>query len=294
MYFVLFGIVWLVTWLPLQVLYVLSDITYFIVFYLVKYRREIVFQNLKNSFPEKSEKELHIIERRFYHFFCDIFIEAIKKMHISEKQMRRRFEFSNEDTVIQQFNAGKNIVLMTAHFGNWEWFSSFSIHISKKFRVAQIYKNLRNQSFNKFMLMLRSKFNTVNIEKKPLLRQIAKFHSDKIPTIYGFLSDQSPNSNDSEKVGVYFLNQKTPVLLGAEKIAQKFDYPVFYGKITRKKRGYYHCDFIPVALKPNELSEFEITEQFMALLENDIRRQPELWLWTHKRWKYSNKNFKII
>ena len=294
MYFVLFGIVWLVAWLPLRVLYLLSDTAYFVVFHLVKYRRKIVWQNLKNSFPEKSENELHEIERRFYRFFCDIFIETIKKMHLSERQMRRRLEFTNHYAALQQCIAGKNIIFMTAHYGNWEWFSSFTTHISDEYRVAQVYQNLHNQSFDRFMLMLRSKFRTINIEKKVLLRQMVKNHADKIPTFYGFLSDQSPNSRDSEKVGVNFLNQKTPVLVGAEKIAQKFDYSVFYGKITRKKRGYYRCEVIPITLNPNELEEFEITKRFMNLLENDIRRQPELWLWTHKRWKFANKNFRII
>ncbi|MCL1868138.1 MAG: lysophospholipid acyltransferase family protein [Paludibacter sp.] len=293
-YFLLFGIVWLAAWLPLRVLYLLSDVAYFIVFHLVKYRRKIVFQNLKNSFPQKSEKELHKIERRFYHFFCDMFVESIKKMHMSEKQIRRRFEYANQDAVLQQLNAGKSIILMTAHFGNWEWFSSFTTHISEKFRVAQIYKALHSKGFNRFMLLLRSKFHTVNIERKTLLRQMLKMHSDGIPTVYGFLSDQSPRSSDAEKVGVYFLNQKTPIIFGAEKIAQKLDYPVFYGRITCKKRGYYHCEFIPITLKPNELGEFEITKQFMHLLENDICRQPELWLWTHKRWKFASRNFKII
>lgn len=291
MYFVLFGIAWLVAWLPLRALYLFSDIAYFIVYHLVKYRRKIVWQNLRSSFPQKSEKELRTIERKFYRFFCDIFIETIKKIHLSEKQMRRRFEYTNQNAVLQQFNAGKSIILMTAHFGNWEWFSSFTTHISDNFRVAQVYQQLHSQSFDRFMLTLRSKFRTVNIDKKNLLRQMIQMRNDNTPTLYGFLSDQSPNSRDAKKAGMMFLNQNTPILLGAEKVAQKFDFPVFYGKMTRKKRGYYRCEFVPVSLKPNECDEYEITKQFMSLLENDIYRQPEIWLWTHRRWKYvTDKN----
>ena len=288
MYYALYGIAWAVAWLPLSLLYLLSDLAYFIVFHLVKYRIKIVRQNLQNSFPQKSEKELRKIERQFYRFFCDIFIETIKKIHMSEKQIRRRFEYTNQNAVLQQFNEGKSIVLMTAHFGNWEWFSSFTTQISDKFRVAQVYQQLHNRSFNRFMQALRSKFRTVNIEKKILLRQMILMRKDGKPTLYGFLSDQTPNVRDARKASMIFLNQKTPVLVGTEKVAQKFDYPVFYGRMTRKKRGFYSCQFVPVALKPNECGEFEITKQFMLLLEEDIGRQPELWLWTHRRWKFSN------
>ncbi|MDR1652931.1 MAG: lysophospholipid acyltransferase family protein [Prevotellaceae bacterium] len=289
MYLLLLGVVWVVALLPLRILYWFSDITYLIVYHLIKYRHKIVSQNLRNSFPEKSEKELRVIERKFYRFFCDIFFEAIKKMHISEKQMRKRFEYINQEAVIQQLNAGQSIVLMTAHFGNWEWFATFTVHIHGRFTVAQIYQRLHSQSFDRLMLALRSKFGVLNIERKDLLRTLVKMRLSKSPAIYGFLSDQSPNSRDSEKLGLQFLNQKTPVLLGAEKVAQRFDYPVFYGKISRKKRGYYSCEFVPVTLKPSELSPREITVKFMNLLQTDIRRQPELWLWTHKRWKHAEK-----
>ncbi|MCL2597040.1 MAG: lysophospholipid acyltransferase family protein [Paludibacter sp.] len=288
MYYLLYGIAWIVACLPLSVLYLLSDVAYFIVYHIVKYRRKIVRINLKNSFPQKSEKELRTIEKKFYRFFCDIFIETIKKIHLSEKQIRKRFEYTNQDAVLQHFNKGKSIILMTAHFGNWEWFSSFTTQISNEFRVAQVYQQLHNQNFSRFMLFLRSKFRTVNIDAKTLLRQMIQMRNDAIPTLYGFLSDQSPNARNAQKAVMMFLNQKTPILVGAEKVAQKFDFPVFYGKMTRKKRGYYSCRFVPVTDKPNEYGEFEITKKFMLLLEEDICRQPELWLWTHRRWKHSN------
>lgn len=287
-YRILYGFVWLIAWLPLRALYLFSDFAYLIIYYIAGYRKKIVRENLKNSFPEKSEKELKKIEKRFYRFFCDIFIEAIKKMHISDSQMRRRFFCVNPEELNNLFAQGKSMILMAAHYGNWEWFTTASLFLLPENYIWQVYKKLHDKSFDRFMLTLRSKFRTDNIEAKTLLREMVKHRQHSMTGLYGFLSDQSPNYRFVRE-GLQFLNQATPILTGAEDIARKFDIAVVYGKITRKKRGYYELKIIPISLQPTETKELEITKKYFELLENDIKECPELWLWTHKRWKHSGK-----
>jgi KDO2-lipid IV(A) lauroyltransferase len=287
-YWILYAFAWLIAWLPLRALYLFSDFAYLIVYYIIGYRKKVVRENLKNSFPEKSEKELRMIEKRFYHFFCDIFIEAIKKMHISESQMRRRFALENAELLNQYFEHGKSIVFMTSHYGNWEWFTTASLFLLPQYPVWQIYKRLNNKNFDRFMLVLRSKFRTRNIEAKTLLRQMVNHKNTAQIGLYGFLSDQSPNRR-YVKESLQFLSQRTPVLTGAEDIAKKFDVVVVYGQVTRKKRGYYGLKAIPISLQPSETQHLEITRKYFELLEKDIKNCPELWLWTHKRWKNAKR-----
>ena len=227
MFHLFYGFVWLVAWLPLRVLYLFSDFCYLIVYYIVGYRKRIVRQNLCNSFPEKTKKEIRRIERKFYRYFCDTFVETVKKMHISDKEMSRRMTYSNEKEILEQLDNGKSIYLMTAHYGNWEWFSSFSLVVSSKYWVTQVYKKQKSKNFNDFMLSLRSKFHTVNIEKKQSLRSMIEINKNGTPTIFGMLSDQWPGGIKNPH-HVRFLNQDTPVVTGTEILAKKLNLPVFF------------------------------------------------------------------
>lgn len=287
MFYLFYGFVRLISWLPFGVLFFFSDIFYFFAYHIVGYRKETVRKNLENAFPEKTIKERRKIERRFYRFFCDTFFETIKKLHISDDEMRKRFRFPNTGVILEQFDKGKDVIFMTAHYGNWEWFSSYSLHVNDKITVAQVYRKLKNEKFDKFMLELRSQFKTVNIEKKMLLRDMLRMKKEGKITVFGFLSDQSPNAASIHYV-TRFLNQDTPTLTGAEQIARKFDYPAIYGRITRPKRGYYSCELVPISVSPKETEEFEITEKYMRLLEEDIKKCPEIWLWSHNRWKHAH------
>ena len=289
MFYIFYGFVWLITWLPLRVLYLFSDFAYLLIYYLVGYRKKIVRNNLRNSFPNKTDKEIRKIEKKFYRFFCDTFIEALKKIHISDDEMKRRFVYENSHLVLEHLDNGKTVILMTAHYGNWEWFSSFSLHVDRKYSVTQIYQTIKNKNFNEFMLKLRSKFATVNVERSQALRSIIKMKNEGIATIFGILSDQSPRKS-SIHYYTHFLNQDTPVITGAETFAKKTNFPVVFGKVSRPKRGYYHMEFIPITLDPSQTTDFEITETYMRLLEKEIEEAPEYWLWTHKRWKHARKN----
>ena len=284
MYYFLFTIVWLITWLPLRILYLLSDLSYFILYYIVKYRKEIVRLNLLNSFPNKSENERLAIERRFYRFFCDLFVETIYEMHLSKAEITRRMTYGNVQGILDQYDMGKSVMIMTSHYGNWEWTLAFSQFLPAESPANPIYKKLSNQKFDKFIYQLRSKFGAKLIEKKDLLKTMFKLKKENQLGNYWMISDQTPNFN-SVHYWTKFLNQDTATLIGTEQLARKFDYPVFYADISMKKRGYYHCEYIPISLHPNQTVEFEITEKYMRMLEKTIQEKPEFWLWTHRRWK---------
>jgi len=285
MFYLFYAFIWLITWLPLRVLYFISDFFFLIVYYLVGYRKKVVRINLEKSFPNKTKKEKRRIERRFYRYFCDLFIETIYEMHMSEKEINRRISFGNIDSILDQYSKGKSIMLMTAHYGNWEWASSISLKLPKESPLYSIYKQLKNKSFDSFIYELRLKFTGRNIEKRDLLRTMVRLKNESKISMFGMISDQTPTQKNIH-YWTNFLNQVTPVLLGTEQLAKKFDYPVFYLHINRLKRGYYQYEFIPLSLEPMLTNEFEITENYMRILEKKIEESPEYWLWTHKRWKF--------
>lgn len=286
MFNILYALAWIITLLPLRVLYILSDIGYPIVYYLIRYRRAVVRRNLEKSFPDKTKKELRKTERRFYRFFCDLFIETIYEINISEAEIKRRFAFVNIEGLLKEHAKGKGILVMTAHYGNWEWGVNFPLFVSEKINACQIYKELSNKKFDKFIYNLRSKFGGINVEKRNLLRTMIKLQSDADKGIYFMISDQTPAAQKIHH-WTQFLHQDTPVLTGTEQLARKFDYAVFYAETKCIKRGYYQCEMIPLEMESAKTAEFEITEKYMKMLQKTIEAKPEYWLWSHKRWKYT-------
>ncbi|MHB9142148.1 MAG: lysophospholipid acyltransferase family protein, partial [Paludibacter sp.] len=234
MFYILYAFIWLVTWLPLWVLYIFSDIFYLIIYYLAGYRKKVVRSNLENSFPQKTKKEILRIERRFYRYFCDLFVETLYEMHMSKKEVLRRIDLGNVEPILEQYKKGKSIMLMTAHYGNWEWASALSLVLPKESPLHSIYKQLTSKKFDSLMFELRSKYTGGNIEKKDLLRTMVRMKNEGVVAMFGMISDQTPTGN-SIHYWTQFLNQDTPVLLGTEQLAKKFDYPVFYLHINRTK-----------------------------------------------------------
>ena len=289
MFYILYAFGWLITLLPLRVLYLISDFFYLVVYYIVRYRKPVVRENIFNSLPAKTEKERRKIERGFYRFFCDLFVETMKEIHMGKEEIRRRMTYGNVDEIIAQYAKGKSVMLMTAHYGNWEWLLNLPESFPAENKVYQIYKQLRNEKFDKLIYSLRSKYGGNNIEKRELLRSMYNLKNEGKNSIFIMVSDQTPNGR---KIHLWtpFLNQDTPTVTGTEQLARKFDYPVFYADIYRVRRGYYHCEFIPISLEPKATAEFEITETYMKLLEQTIHRNPEYWLWSHRRWKFKRDN----
>ncbi|MEG1587326.1 MAG: lysophospholipid acyltransferase family protein [Bacteroidales bacterium] len=272
--------------LPLRVLYILSDALFYPLYYMIGYRKKVVRRNLKNSFPEKTEKERRQIEKAFYHHFCDYVVETVKLMHVSDEEIMRRFRYTNPEMVHEILKDGKNVFMMLGHYGNWEWVPSITRWMPESLQLAQIYRPLSNKAADKFFLKLRARFGSVGIAKNDTLRDIIRFRKEGKQTMIGFIADQTPSKNNLH-YWTNFLNQDTPCLTGAEKIARKIDAHVLYMDVKKIKRGYYEATFKVITLDSPHTAEFEITEAYVRLMEETILRAPQYWLWTHKRWKHS-------
>lgn len=274
------------SWLPLGVHHALaSGIIYPLMYHVVRYRRRLVMQNLRLSFPEKSEAELKSIAKAFYRQFADTIVESVYGYRVSDEEMRQRVVFTHMDEVNRLIDAAGGGIFMLAHFGNWEWMASIQQWVSPGVTEMNIYRRLNSTSMDALMLDIRSKRGGVCVEKQRVLREMIRYRAEHKPVTIGLLSDQKPRP-EVTKYWTTFLNQDTGFLDGGEVLAKKFGYPVFYLYITRTKRGYYVADMRTISATPKDTAEGEITERYARLLEENIREQPALWLWTHNRWKW--------
>lgn len=286
MYYIASFFVSLISILPFWVLHGLADFSYLLVYYVVGYRKKVVRENLLYSFPEKTEKERRKIERRFYRHFCDLFFEALKLKNISGKKIDKRMRYINTESVKACYDQNRCVMLLTSHYGNWEWLSTFSRYLPKDKPVYQAYKQQKDGVADRVIYNIRQRFGAKNIESRNLYRTLVHMRDEGKLGMFGMISDQSPNKSNL-RYWTTFLNQLTPMIDGTEQIARKFNYPVYYGKVNKVKRGYYTCTLQLISENPKDMAEHEITEQYARLLEQDIKNQPEYWLWSHKRWKHS-------
>jgi KDO2-lipid IV(A) lauroyltransferase len=281
-------LLYLISLLPFRMLYLLSDILYLLLFHVVKYRRKVVKQNLKNSFPEKSVADRLEIEKRFYKHLSDLIFESIKTISISPKSLKKRFVFSNLTELTKYFEKGKSVIAVSGHYGNWEW-GPLATAYELKEKVLVVYKPLSDNRFEKLINTMRSRFGAILVPMKHTLRKIIEYNSE--PHVLVLIGDQTPPREESHYF-INFLNQPTAIFLGVEKIAVRTNKPVIYFSINKIKRGYYECLIKPLVEVPNQTKEFEITNIHTQELENIIRNNPEYWLWSHKRWKFSPDNLK--
>ncbi len=284
LFYVFYVFVWLISFLPLRVLYIFSYLIYFLAYYVARYRRAVVRTNLKNSFPEMSEKEIVKIERGYYLHFADIVMETVKLMHISDDEMRHRMQFSNPEVLGDFFENGKSVVILLGHYGNWEWIPSIYMNYDG-IVGGELYRPLNNKYFDQFFLKLRSRFGTVNIPKNDALRAIVNIRREGKTFGLGFIADQTPSANNLHYWQT-FLNQDTPFLNGPERIARSGGYAVVYFDVRKIERGYYTCDIITLTDDAKKTAENEITDRYVELFERTIRRDPTCWLWSHRRWKH--------
>ena len=288
MYHIINGLLKLKSLLPFSILYVLSDFTYLIVYYLIGYRKNVVRENLKRSFPDKTDSELLVTEKKFYHHLCDLLFESIKMATISKEEMSRRMKILNYEPLLKHYDENKSVLLITSHYGNWEWTSSFSMYLPADKPMYQVYKQQKNKLFDRLIYNLRIRFGSVNVEVNELFDVLSSLKQQGKMGMIGLISDQSP-SRKGIKYQSQFLNQRTPVITGTEIIAKKYDFPVYFVQIRRVKRGYYTCNPVPICLHPQESGKFEITEKYIRLLEQEIMAEPAYWLWSHRRWKFADK-----
>ncbi len=292
MYYLLYGICYLVSLLPFRALYVLSDGIYLILYRLVGYRKKVVRKNLANSFPEKSEAQRREIERKFYHWLCDYFIEAIKLLSISKKQLDKHFILTNPEVITDCFKEGQSVGTILGHYCNWEWLSCVGKDFdNENWKVGLVYHPLNSPASDRLFRKVRSSIpNGVPIPKKDTLRYLVEYKREGIMSIFGYVYDQAPKWENIH-LWLPFMNQDTPVFTGAERIMRKMDNAVFYVEMARPRRGYYTCTYHLITKDPKSLPEQEITHRFYQMLEQTIRQHPEYYLWTHNRWRRTHEEF---
>lgn len=272
--------------MPLSVHYRIADyLLYPVIYYVARYRRGITEKNLRLSFPEKSDSERQQIARDFYRQFCYTIVESIYGYRIDEEEMRRRVVFEGMEEVNRLVAAAGGGIFMLAHIGNWEWMASFQQWLSPGVTEMNVYRRLKNRAIDRLMLAIRAKRGGVCVEKQRILREMVRYRAEEKPVTVGMLCDQKPRP-EVTRTWTMFLNQETGFLDGGEVLGRKFGYPVFYAYIIREQRGIYRTQMKLLAARPEETQEGEITTAYARLLEQNIREQPALWLWTHNRWKW--------
>ncbi|MGA2407827.1 MAG: lysophospholipid acyltransferase family protein [Bacteroidales bacterium] len=282
-YYIFYGINWIITLLPLPVLYIISDILYLVLYYFPSYRRKVVATNLKNSFPEKTEEELKSIEKKYYRHLADLVIETFKVTHMTKAEQRKRFTYSNLEIIDKLREEKRDIIAVLGHYNNWEWPTLLPYYL--KYKIIIIYKPLQNKYFNRFINNNRSKFGIVLTPTSQIIREIVNYKRNNINTLSVFISDQTPPKGDI-KYWTTFLNQDTPVFTGVEKIASKYDMAIVFFHIQKVKRGHYNLDIELLLDHTAGLPEKLITEAHVRRLEEIIREKPEYWIWSHRRWKH--------
>ena len=283
MKYLLLILLWIFSLLPIQILYLISKIIRFVVYDILCYREKVVIDNIQNTFIEKSQTEVIKLKNNFYDYFFELIVEIIKLLSISKDELNKRFTFSNINVIKQALKKNKSVIVVVGHYGNWEWaLRSASNLIDTK--IIGVYKRINNTIFEWLLLKIRSNTNVLPVEIKSLPRELVNNNEKKI---YAMVADQSPTLEQSN-VRINFLNRDTLVYTGVEKISKKYNMPVFYLNVQLTSKGYYESTFEEINSKNINGKKLEITKKFFSKLENQIKSEPRLWLWSHKRWKHTN------
>lgn len=291
-YGLLYGLWYILSLLPMRVLYILSDFLWFLVARVVRYRHGVIWKNLSESFPEKVEAELKRIEDDFYRSFCDYIVETVKLMSMSEKQLRRRMQFSGLEAVGQCFDRGQSVAVYLGHLFNWEWITSLPYWVPANVQCCELYHPLENNTFDRLFKAVREKQQALCITMSDSLRRIMEYKRERQTIIVGYIADQAPFWNNIHH-WVDFLHHDTPVFTGAERIAKHTGQACFYGYIRKVSRGHYVCDMQPLETNPKSVPDYGITDEYFRRLEANIREYPGIYLWSHRRWKRTHEEYNI-
>lgn len=283
LYLIAYPFLWCISMLPFRLLYLLSDFVYVIVYYVIGYRKKTVRENLALALPHLSAQERLVIEKKSFRHLCDMFLEMIKTMTISKKEISNRFVFTNLEVYTKLEEQEKSIAMMLAHYASYEWVISMNAYVT--FGAFAIYKKIANPYFDKLVRNIRSRFKAELITTKETIPTIIRNDENKLLSIYGFASDQSPRLSSAfhwQK----FMGIEVPVHTGAEMLAKKYNMNVIFLKVKKIKRGYYEASFEVLSENVKEVPNYEITDKFLKLVEQQIYEAPEYYLWTHNRWKH--------
>ncbi len=275
--------------LPFTILYLLADVIGFLLCHVVRYRRHLVEKNIARSFPEMTPARRSQIVRQFYRNFADNIVETIKLLHISDSEISRRMEFVNVEHIDRLLAGQRSIVAYFSHCGNWEWAPSVTLHTRRRqgdgVEFCQVYRPLRNQWFDSMMLKIRSRFGSLSFKKTSVLRDLLKLRRDGITSITGFMSDQKPSHGDPIHV-ISFLNRPTAVITGTATLANRLAMAAVYWDMEKISRGHYRITVRPMTDDASTCDPLDLTDRYFKMLEQTIRRDPAIWLWTHNRWKH--------
>ncbi|MFT4831553.1 MAG: KDO2-lipid IV(A) lauroyltransferase [Psychroserpens sp.] len=284
-YIFAYPFLWLISVLPFRLFYFVSDVVFFLVYHVIGYRKKVVYDNLKLVFPEKTEEELNTIRIGFYHHMCDLFLEMVKTMGLSKKEVKKRYHVLNME-VIQELEKKKSILVLCSHYANWEWNVSMNNYVESK--GYAVYQKIGNKYFDRLIKKNRSRWNTTPITQNETVKTVVRNEKDGIRGVFGMVSDQSPMVSKAQYWSE-FMGVKVPIFNGAEVMARKLDLAVVFLKVSKVKRGYYQAEFIPITYNGSQTEKNEITERFLRETEKQIRERPEHYLWTHRRWKHRKK-----
>ncbi|WP_259015676.1 lysophospholipid acyltransferase family protein [Emticicia fluvialis] len=288
-YYISLPFLYFISVLPFPLLYLLSDFCYLIIYYVIGYRKKVVRANLKNSFPEKSEAELRAIEKDFYKYIVDFFLEMFKCLTISKEALLERVSIENPEVVLELYKNGQNCIVSTGHYGNHEWVNQV-LPFLLPFKIKTVYRVQHNTYFDRMFLNFRSKYGVEMISMEEASKKITK--AEKDPFLLLLANDQS--APPDRAFWTMFLNQETSFFIGTEIFARRFNIPVVYGCIKRVGRGQYKAVFDMISDAPNTLPKGDIIAAHAQKLERDIKADPSPWMWSHKRWKYKKVNGQYI
>lgn len=258
---------------------------FFLSYYIIHYRKSEVIKNLRNSFPEKSEKEIKEISKKFFSNFCDYLVEMLKAFTISETESRVRMQHLNQDIFHEAKAEGKNMILLAGHVFNWEWFNALATFIPQQ-NCHPVYRKMSNEFWEKKIRMIRNRFNNQPLEASEVIRHIFRNPNDG-NSGYMFVADQTPHVSHVN-YGLKFLNQSTPVFVGYDKLSTRMDLAFIYCEMKKVKRGFYQVNYHRIYPDGEKFVEHEVVKKFHILLENTIKKRPDNWLWSHRRWKYAD------
>jgi len=284
-YIVLYPFLWLISILPFRVLYIISDLVYILIYHVIGYRKKVVSANLHLAFPDKTDDEIKIIRKKFYHHLCDMLLESIKSITISEAEMKKRYVFKNVEAVHKLEKENKSIVLFMGHYASWEWVFILQKHVNHM--GYAVYKQLSNKYFDALVKRIRAKYKSYLITTKETFPTLIQAKQNNQLTLNGFVFDQSPKL-DRAVHWQYFMGVKVPVHVGAEILAKRLEMATLFLKVKKIKRGYYEATIMDIIKDSKNMEDFKITDTYLKHVEEEILEAPEFYLWTHKRWKHAN------
>ena len=273
--------------LPRWLFYFNSDVVALLLYYVARYRRDVVEENLRYSFPEKGDAERRRIARQFYRHLSDLIHESVFLMHASARRILARCQYVNAEALEQVYKEGKSAVVAAAHYNNWEFLTTAAC--ASHLKMLSIYKPMSNKWVERIMTRSRERLGSEPVATRSVLRRVARSVKDRESVLIGLISDQAPEEGGTCYCGK-FLNQETLFYRGAEDLARRYDFPVFYADMRRgSRRGDYVVHIREITMAPRQALDGWITQEHMRMLEQSIRECPADWLWSHRRWKATRK-----